>query len=444
MLDTLGIKDVEELYQAVPERLRLARPLRLPEPLRSEAELVRHIKGLLARNKNCDDNLSFLGGGCWQHYVPAVCDEVNRRAEFVTSYGGEVYSDKGKYQAFFEYASLVGELVDLDVVALSTYDWGSAAAASLLMAARLTGRTAAVVPTTIGPERLAIIRNHCNPGVDVRTVGQVSGSMMLDLDELSRLLSDDVAAVYFENPSYLGFVETRGEEIAQLAHKHGALCVAGVDPISLGVLAPPPQYGADIVCGELQPLGIHMGFGGGLAGFIATPDTEDYVAENPLYMTGIAPTVVAGEYGFGHIRWDRTSFVGREKSTDFTGTATALWAITAGVYLALMGPQGMEDIGRGIMQRSQYAARSLDQLPGVTAPRFDGPFFKEFVVDFNETGKSVTQINDALTQVGIFGGHDLGSDFPDLDGCALYCVTEVHTKDDIDRLVSAVESAIAA
>jgi glycine dehydrogenase subunit 1 len=443
MLAAVGVADIDDLYEAVPDRLRLSRPLRLPGPVKSEYELTRHIKRLLARNQTCEDNLSFLGGGCWQHYVPAVCDEVNRRAEFVTSYGGEVYSDHGKYQAFFEYASLLGELVDLEAVALSTYDWGSAASAALLMATRLTRRNAVLVAGTTGPERLAIIRNHCRPGVDVRTVGARPETLMLDLDELAGALSNDVAAVYFENPSYLGFIETQGDEVSRLAHEQGALCVVGVDPLSLGVLKPPPQYAADMVCGELQPLGIHMGFGGGLAGFIATPDTEEYVMENPLYMTGLAPTVVEGEYGFGHIRWDRTSFVGREQSTDFTGTATALWAITAGVYLALMGPQGMREIGAGIMQRSQYAANALDRLPGVTAPRFQAPHFKEFIVDFNGTARSVAEINASLADHGIFGGHDLGSEFPDLVGCALYCVTEVHTKGDIDRLVGAVEAATA-
>jgi glycine dehydrogenase subunit 1 len=444
MLAEIGVDSIEELYAAVPERLRLSRRLDLPGPIGSEYDLTRHIKGLLAQNRTCEETLSFLGGGCWQHYVPAVCDEVNGRSEFLTSYGGEVYSDHGKYQAFFEYASLLGELVEMDVVALSTYDWGSAAAAALLMTTRLTGRRAVVVAATTGPERLAIIRNHCLPDILVRTVGTEPGTMLLDLEQLDAALSHDVAAVYFENPSYLGFLETQGEQISEMAHCHGALSVVGVDPSSLGVIASPPQYGADMVCGELQPLGIHMGFGGGLAGFIATPDTEEYVAENPLYMIGLAPTVEEGEYGFGHIRWDRTSFVGREQSTDFTGTATALWAITAGVYLALMGPQGMRELGAGNMQRAQYAATSLNRLAGVSAPRFRAPYFKEFVVDFNASGKSVSAINCALAESGIFGGHDLAADFPDLSGCALYCVTEIHTKADIDRLVQAVESAIAA
>jgi glycine dehydrogenase subunit 1 len=444
MLAAIGANDVEELYESVPQRLRLARRLELPDPIESEYALSRHVKALLAQNRTCEQNLNFLGGGCWQHYVPAVCDEINHRSEFLTSYGGEVYSDHGKYQAFFEYASLLGELVGMDVVALSTYDWGSAAAASLRMAARLTGRSVILVAATTGPERLSIIRNQCLPTLEVRTVGSEPETLRLDLDELGEAISRDVAAVYFENPAYLGFIETRGDEISRVAHEYGALSVVGVDPISLGVLAPPSQYGADIVCGELQPLGIHMGFGGGLAGFLATPDTKEYVAENPLYLIGITPTVEAGEYGFGHVLWERTSFVGRESGSDFAGTATGLSAITAGVYLALMGPQGMYEIGQGIMQRAQYAARRLNDLPGVTAPRFSSPFFKEFIADFATTGISVAALNESLAANGILGGHDLERDFPDLHGCALYCVTEIHTKDDIDRLVQGVDSAIEA
>jgi glycine dehydrogenase subunit 1 len=186
---------------------------------------------------------------------------------------------------------------------------------------------------------------------------------------------------------------------------------------------------------------MHMQFGGGHAGFIATRDEEQYVMEYPSRLFGIVPTSVKGEYGFGDVAYERTSFATREQGKEWVGTAAALWGITAGVYLALMGPQGMAEIGEGIMQRSRYAALQLDRVKGVKAPLFQSAHFKEFVVNFDGTGKTVAQINDALYKQGIFGGKDLTREFPELGSSALYCVTEVHSQADIDRLVSAIEGA---
>jgi glycine dehydrogenase subunit 1 len=216
----------------------------------------------------------------------------------------------------------------------------------------------------------------------------------------------------------------------------------GADPISLGVLKPPADYGADIVCGDIQPLGMHMGYGGGHAGYIATRDEEKYVMEYPSRLFGITPTSVPGEYGFGDVAYERTSFAVREAGKEWVGTAAALWGITAGVYLALMGPQGMAEIGEGIMARSRYAMLELDKIRGVKAPLFEAPHFKEFVVNFDRTGKTVAEINQALLERGIFGGLYLGREFPKLGESALYCLTEVHTKDDINRLVNTLAEVV--
>jgi glycine dehydrogenase subunit 1 len=220
------------------------------------------------------------------------------------------------------------------------------------------------------------------------------------------------------------------------------MCIVAADPISLGVLAPPADYGADIVCGDIQPLGMHMQFGGGQAGFIATRDEEAYVLEYPSRLFGIAPTSVPGEYGFGDVAYERTSFAVREEGKEWVGTAAALWGITAGVYLALMGPQGMVEIGAGIMARARYAALQIGSLPGVKAPLFQSPHFKEFVVNFDGTGKTAAEINQALLAREILGGKDLSQEFPELGQSGLYCVTEVHTQADIDRLVSALEEVL--
>ncbi len=434
MLDAIGAGSAEELYSSIPERLRVTGLLDLPEPLRSEYELRRHVTGVLDRNQSCAERLSFLGGGCWPHYVPAVCDEIVNRGEFLTAYYGDTYGDHGKLQALFEYASMMGELVECDVVSQPTYDWGAAAATSICMAARITGRQVALVPASIGAERRSLIEGYCEPWVEIETIAFDSATGLLNLGRIRELLSADTACVYFEMPGFLGVVETQAQEIAALAREAGALTVVGVDPISLGVLEAPPRYGADIVCGELQPLGIHMHYGGGAAGFVASQDSEQFVSEYPMFLIGVGPTVVEGEYGFGEIVWERTSYVQRGDSKEYTGTTQNLWAIAAGAYLAMVGPQGLAELGRGIVQRARYAARRLDALPGVRAPALSAPFFKEFVVDFSESGRTVAEVNGALRERGIFGGLDLHKEYPELGQSALVCVTEVHTKADIDRL----------
>jgi len=442
MLDAVGAQDAKEFYTDVSENLRFKGLMNLPKPLLSEYELKRHVEGLLRRNRYVGECLSFLGAGCYQHHVPAVCDEVNRRGEFLTAYAGEPYDDHGRFQALFEYTSMMGELLNMDVVNVPTYDGYQAAATAIRMAARITGRSQALLVQTIDPDKLSKIRDYCKPDMDIELLPYDRETGQMDLDALHELISPKTAAVYFDNPSYLGFIEVDGDEISKIAHEHGALSVVSVDPISLGVLTPPVEYGADIVCGDIQPLGMHMQFGGGQAGFIATRDEEKYVMEYPSRLFGIAPTIVPGEYGFGDVAYERTSFAIREKGKEWVGTAAALWGITAGVYLSLMGPQGMVEIGTGIMARSQYAMLQLNAISGVKAPVFQSPHFKEFVVNFDDTGKSVNEINQSLLSEGIFGGLDLSSRFPELGQSALFCVTEVHTRADIDTLAKALQEVV--
>jgi glycine dehydrogenase subunit 1 len=444
MLRAVGAESTEEFYEDVPEALRLRAPLDLPPSLLSEYELKRHVEGILARNHTVGEFLSFLGAGCYQHHVPAVCDEVNGRGEFLTAYAGEPYDDHGRFQALFEYASMMGELLDMDVVNVPTYDGFQAAATSLRMAARLTGRREALLCGTLSPDKLSKIQDYCQRSMELRLVGYSPETGHMDLDALREAISEETAVVYFENPSYLGFLECQGSAIAALAHEAGAECVVAVNPLSLGLLAPPAAYGADVVCGDIQPLGIHMQFGGGHAGFIATRDEPRYVMEYPSRLFGIAPTRVPGEYGFGDVAYDRTSFAVREEGKEWVGTAAALWGITAGVYLALMGPQGMVEIGEGIMARARYAMLRMNEIEGVRAPAFDAPHFQEFVVQFDGTGKSVAEINHALQERGILGGKDLSQEFPVLEQSALYCVSEVHTQADIDQLVAALEEVVGA
>ena len=444
MLREIGIESVEEIYREIPDHLRLKRRLNVPGPIPSEFALRRYIEGLLAQNRNCRDNVSFLGGGCWQHYVPSVCKTIMERDEFLTAYVGEAFADHGKFQAQFEFASCIAELVDMDMVNTPTYDWPMAAATTVRMASRITGRGQAIIAGSISPERESCIRNYAWSIVpSIQVLPPDPGTGQIDVAELERLVTDQTAVVYFENPSYLGVIETAGAEISRIAHRDGALVSVGVDPMSLGILEPPSGYGADLVCGDVQPLGIPMSFGGGLGGFIATRDEPEFVAEYPSLLFGITTTTETGEYGFGEVFYERTSYGSREKAKDFVGTMAQLHGIVAGVYLALMGPQGMKELGEGILQRVAYATGILSGIPGVKAPLFSGPNFKEFVVNFDGTGKTVRQVNSALLDHGIFGGRDLSTDFPSLGQSALYCVTEIHGKEEeLDRLASALAQIV--
>jgi len=442
MLRQVGAQNLEDFYADVPEHLRLKHEMNLPPPLLSEYALKRHIQGIMSNNTTAREYLSFLGAGCYPHHVPAVCDEVNQRSEFLTAYAGEPYDDHGRFQALFEYASMMGELLNMDVVNVPTYDGYQAAATSIRMAARITGRHQVLVSRTISPGKLSKIQDYCKPDLNIKLVDYDAETGQMDLAALRAAVSSTTAAIYWENPSYLGLIETQGDQISRIAHDQGALSVVGVDPISLGVLTPPVEYGADIVCGDIQSLGMHMQFGGGQAGFIATRDEERFVMEYPSRLFGIAPTSVPGEYGFGDVAYERTSFAVREEGKEWVGTAAALWGITAGVYMALMGPQGMAEIGEGIMARSRYTMLQLDSIEGIRAPVFQSSHFKEFVVNFDATGQSVARVNQALLTHGIFGGKDLSQEFPQLGQSALYCVTEVHTQADIDRLVNALREEV--
>ncbi len=441
MLKEIGIEKVEELYEDIPEHLLFKGKMNLPPALSSELELKKHLTKILAKNQSCEDNISFLGGGCAQHYIPAVVDEVVGRSEFLTAYAGEPYEDHGRFQALFEYQSLMGELLDVDAVNVPTYDWGQAASTSIRMAERITQRSEVLIADTISPDRMSVIHNYCHPVMTIRRIAHHPETGQLDLDDLKSKLSQNTAALYLENPSYLGFIEEQGSQIAEMIHQNGSILVVGADPISLGVLKPPSQYGADIACGDIQSLGNHMAFGGSLAGFIGTRDEEKFVMEYPSRLFGVSKTSVEGEWGFGDVAYDRTSFGVREKGKEFVGTAAALFGIATGVYLSLMGPQGMQELGQVILQKSRYAQKKLREIPGVNI-KFKSAHFKEFVVDFSATGKTVKEINAALLKAGIYGGKDLSQDFSDFGQCALFCVTEMHTQEDIDALAQALESIV--
>ncbi len=443
MLAAVNAVSVAEFYQDIPTELRLEADLDLPAPFPDEYSLQRHVTGLLAQNTSCAERLSFLGAGCYQRHVPAVCDEINMRGEFLTAYAGEPYDDHGRFQALFEYCSMMGELLNMEVVNVPTYDGYQAAATALRMACRMTGRKRVLIGAAINPDKYSKICGYLDPDIAIDLAPYHAEDGQMDMDALELMLGEPYGAVYFEMPNYFGVLEQRAERFVSAAHQSGAECIVYVEPSSLGVIKPPADYGADIVCGDIQSLGMHMNYGGGQAGFIATRDEERYIMEYPSRLFGIAPTRVAGEYGFGDVAYERTSFAVREEGKEWVGTAAALWGITAGVYLALMGPAGMVALGECILAKVSYAKTKLAAVPGVVIPHKDSFHFQEFLINFDHGGKTVAEINHALQIRDIFAGVDVSSTYPEFGQSALYAFSEVHTKADIDTLASALKEVLA-
>lgn len=447
MLAEIGANSVAEVFEQIPQDHFRKTPLDMPRALTSEMELRRDLVARLKCNGDCETNLSFLGAGVWQHHVPAIVDEIVGRTEFATNVWGSYQSDHGRNQAWFEYSSQLGALLNLDVVQLPVYSWGCAIGHAMRMAARMTGRTKVLVPHLSDPERLSVIRTYCQPhemqgSLEVVLVGADPTTGRLDLGDLKSKLGPDVAAVYFENPAYLGTIETGAAKIAGLARAAGAETIVGVDPASLGVLSAPGDYGADIVTGPVQPLGVHMQCGGGAGGFIASRDEERYVRAYNGFLVSIAETKRDGEYGFGLACPHQNSYGMREDGNDWTGNSTYLWAIAGAVYMSLLGPDGFRELGNLIVSRARYAATLLDAVPGVRVV-WPGTQFKEFVVNFDDTGRSVAEINDALRSRGIFGGKDISDEGLNLGQSALYCVTEVHSAADIRCLSDTLKEVLA-
>jgi len=443
MMKEVGIKNIDELYADIPEKYFLKKQLNLPEAL-PEFEVKRHIEALLSKNKTCEDMPIFLGAGCWPHHVPAAVKEVVQRSEFLTSYTPyQPEISQGMLQALFEYQSMICELTAMDIANCSMYDWASALGEAARMASRVTKRNEVLVPRIIHPERRATLQTYAEPaGIDLREIAYNPETGQLDLNDLESKISTKTAAVYVENPSYLGFVEERVDEIGGLAHKHGALFIVGVDPTSLGIFKPPGEYGADIVIGEAQPLGNPMNFGGPLLGIFACRDDLNLVRQMPGRIIGLTTTTDGDRHGFCMVLQTREQHIRREKATSNICSNEALCAVASAVYMALLGPQGLRELGETIMYRANYVMRLLSRIKGVKAPVFKSVHFKEFTVNFDSAGLSVKTVNERLLGMGVHGGKDISREFPELGQTGLYCVTEVHSKEDIELLAKSLEKIV--
>lgn len=422
MLRAVGAASTAEFFVDVPEELRLAAPLDLPPAILAEEDLRKHVNGILAHNDA--SRLMFLGRGTYAHGTPAVVAEVINRGEFLTAYAGEPYEDHGRFQALFEYESLMGELLACDVVTVPTYDGFQATATAVAIANRVTGRARVLVVSDVLPDKLSRVADFVKSFVELEFVPTRDG--IADVAAVHQRMSADVACVWVETPSATGAVETALADIAEIAHEAGALLVVGTDPLMAGIIEPPAVMGADITCGDIQSLGLGQWYGGAHAGFLAMADDPTLVMELPSRLFGIAATDVSGEYGFGDVAYDRTSFAHREDGKEWVGTAAALWGIAAAVYLSLMGPQGMREVGETVLLRTKYLQQRIAALPGFRLVD-QALHFREFTV---QTERPAADIVALARAHGVEPGVVLD------DHTLCICVTEQHSASDLDRLIS--------
>jgi len=429
MLAATGVADFEQLLD-IPAEVRLARPLHLPAP-QSQMELKRHMEEVAQRNNT---GLSFLGGGSYDHHIPATVAYVLSRSEFSTAYTPyQAEMSQGVLQTIYEYQTLICRLTGMGVANASLYDGASALAEAARMAMRVTKRNRIVIAQGVHPHHRQVVATYLSglDGVGMDVVAYQAGQT--PHAAIKTALSDETAAVLIQHPNFFGQLEAV-DEIAHLAHARGALLVMSVDPISLGIVKTPGEYGADIAVGEGQGMGNATSYGGPYVGFFAT--RRDLIRQMPGRIVG-RTTDATGRPGFCLTLQTREQHIRREKATSNICTNQALNALAATVYLATVGKAGLRDVALLCLKNAHIAAQKITALPGYRAP-FGGPFFNEFVV---QTPVPVPALLARLTREGIFGGIDLGAYDAALPNHLLICVTEKHTEADLHRLVCALQDA---
>jgi glycine dehydrogenase subunit 1 len=435
MLERIGAESIDDLFADVPEGVRLDRPLDLPPGL-PEQEVYARLRDLAARNVSAEDELSFLGAGMYDHYVPALIDTLLSRSEFLTPYTPyQPEVSQGTLQVMFEYQTAISELTGLPVSNATLYEAPSAVSAAGWLARGHTGRDRFVVSRGLHPHsREALVTTGHGYGATVDEVELAAG--VTDAAALHAALGDDVAAVVVQQPNFLGAVEDL-EPIAEAAHDAGALLVVQADPLTLGVLRPPGDFGADIAVGEGQSLGNRLDYGGPSFGFFAAQ--EKYLRRMPGRIAG--ETVDAdGRRGFVLTLQTREQHIRREKATHNITTAQTLNALAGVVYLSWLGRQGIVELAELLLHRTAYARRRLAALDGVE-PLHDQPVVREFAVRLDA---GVEAVIERCAAQGVNPGYALGRDYPEHPDGLLVAITEQRSKADIDRLADVLGAAVAA
>jgi glycine cleavage system P protein (glycine dehydrogenase) subunit 1 len=439
MLEAIGVASIDELYSDIPAQVRTNRSLKV-DWLPSEQEVKSHVDHVLAENKSASDMPIFLGAGIYNHYLPAAVKSILSRTEFQTSYTPyQAEISQGLLQSLFEFQSMIADLTEMDAVNSSLYDGSTALGEAARMACRATGRKKILVPHGMHPAKFSVLKNYTEPvGIRLETFSFDKETGGLDLADLQSKIDQDTAVVYCEVPSFFGVLDPDVASVPSISHQKGALSIVGFDPVSLGGLKPPGEYGADIVIAEGQSISTEMNFGGPALGIIGCRG-ENLIRQLPGRLIGMTTTLDGKERAFSMVLQTREQHIRRERATSNICTNEALFAIGAAAYLSLLGPQGLRELFESILVKTNYAIKMLGEIPDVVAPRFAGPHYQEFVVSLKGGKGALTRLNKSLLSHGVHGGKSLVQDFPELGESALFCVTEVHSAESIDRLRLLIE-----
>ncbi len=430
MLQEIGAASVEDLFKDIPPAVRLKGDLNLP-PALSELEALKHLADLAQKNWHFQNAVSFMGAGIYDHFIPTAIKHVTGRSEFYTSYTPyQPEISQGVLQAIFEYQTMICQLTGMDVANASMYDGGTAVAEGAIMGCGATRRSKALVSRSVSPFYRAVLKNYFHSrGLDLEEIPLRDGCT--DRDRLAAQLGDDVATVVLQQPNFFGMIENMNG-LADLIHDHKAVFLVAADPVSLGLLQTPAEYGADIVVGEGQCLGVPASFGGPVLGIMAA--REKFIRQLPGRIAG--ETVDSeGNRGYVLTLQTREQHIRREKAASNICTNEALVALAASVYLAVMGPQGMREVAEQCMQKTAYAREKVNAINGFSLT-FSGINFKEFAVT---VPGDPAELNRYLLDKNILGGVNISSFYPELENTMLLAFTEKRTKTEIDTLVRELE-----
>ncbi|MEK7309589.1 MAG: aminomethyl-transferring glycine dehydrogenase subunit GcvPA [Planctomycetota bacterium] len=442
MLAAANVANLEDLFSSIPKELHLTKPLALPAPL-SEMEATKLLAELADKNTNVANTPSFLGAGCYNHFIPAVVDHLAARSEFYTAYTPyQPETSQGALTTIFEYQTMMCQLTGMEVSNASLYDGATALAEAILMALHTTNKKKVIISKTIHPEYRATVKAWLED-LDINIIEIDFSDGVTSVEALEKVLDSNTACVAYQSPNFFGIIEP-ADKIAEIIRRQppqspltkgeykGVVLIAVVNPISLGLLKPPGDYGVDIVVGDAQPLGNRMSFGGPHLGFMATKMA--HIRKMPGRIVG-ETTDAKGRRGFVLTLSTREQHIRREKATSNICSNQALCAIRTAIYLSAVGKTGLKQVAELNLQKAHCAADQISKIPGFKL-LFSGPYFNEFVI---ECPRNPEQINKKLLKSNIIGGLALKRFYPKLKNAMLLCVTEMNTKEEIDKLVNTIK-----
>jgi glycine dehydrogenase subunit 1 len=428
MLKDIKLHTIDDLFSDIPQKIRI-KDLHLPNGL-SQQQVEEQLRKLAAQNKSFCEIPSFLGGGVKSHYIPAAVKSIISRSEFYTAYTPyQPEASQGFLQAIFEYQSMIAELTGMDVSNASLYDGATAVGEAALMCTRINRRKTFVIPANISWEKKSVLKNYTKgAGITVKEVAYDKKTGTIDIEDLQKTIDTDTAGVYLENPNFFGVFEDRVDEIQKLLQKNQPLFVVGVDPISLGSIKSPGQYGADIVIGEGKSLGNPLDFGGSTLGIFACKN--EYVRQIPGRIIGMTKDQ-EGKRAFCMTMQTREQHIRREKATSNICTNEGLCMLASATYLSCLGGKGIQELSAINFERGQALEKKITAIPGFTK-MFSGVHFNEFVIRCTDAKK----VHRYLLQNGVHGGLLLEPWYPELQNCMLFGITELHGETSMERLVS--------